>query len=48
MNVAMTRAKMKLVIVGDGATLGNDRFYNDFLQFAESRGAYRTAWEFMY
>jgi superfamily I DNA and/or RNA helicase len=48
MNVAMTRAKMKLVIVGDSATLGNDRFYNDFLQFAESRGAYRTAWEFMY
>jgi len=48
MNVAMTRAKMKLVIVGDSATLGNDRFYNDFIQFAESRGAYRTAWEFMY
>ena len=48
MNVAMTRAKMKLVIVGDSATLGNDKFYNDFLQFAESAGAYRTAWEFMY
>jgi len=48
MNVAMTRAKMKLVIVGDSATLGNDKFYNDFLQFAETAGAYRTAWEFMY
>ncbi len=48
MNVAMTRAKKKLVIVGDSATLGNDRFYSDFLTFAESINAYRTAWEFMY
>jgi superfamily I DNA and/or RNA helicase len=48
MNVAMTRAKMKLVVVGDSATLGNDKFYNDFLQFAETSGAYRTAWEFNY
>jgi superfamily I DNA and/or RNA helicase len=48
MNVAMTRAKMKLVIIGDSATLGNDRFYEDFLKYCEEIGAYRTAWEFMY
>lgn len=48
MNVAMTRARMKLVIIGDSATLGNDKFYAEFLEFAESIGGYRTAWEFMY
>ena len=47
MNVAMTRARMKLVIIGDSATLGNDRFYADFLEYVESIGGYRTAWEFM-
>lgn len=48
MNVAMTRARKKLVIVGDSATLGNDRFYSEFLEYAESIGAYKTAWEFLY
>lgn len=48
MNVAMTRAKKKLVIIGDSATLGNDKFYSDLLSFAESINAYRTAWELMY
>ncbi len=47
MNVAMTRARKKLVIVGDSATIGGDSFYNDFLSFCESVGAYRTAWELM-
>ena len=47
MNVAMTRAKMKLVIVGDSATIGNQKFYNNFLKYCDSVGAYRTAWEFM-
>jgi ATP-dependent RNA/DNA helicase IGHMBP2 len=48
MNVAMTRAKKKLVIIGDSATLGNDKFYADFLEYTESIGAYRTGWELMY
>ena len=47
MNVAMTRAKMKLVIVGDSATIGNHNFYKNFLDYCDSVGAYRTAWEFM-
>ncbi len=47
MNVAMTRAKKKLVILGDSATIGNDRFYNAFLNYYEKENAYHTAWEFM-
>lgn len=47
MNVAMTRAKKKLVIVGDSATLGNDKFYGDFLTYCENLDAYKTAWEYM-
>lgn len=47
MNVAMTRARHKLVIVGDSATIGNDKFYSSFLEYCEKHGTYRTAWEFM-
>ncbi len=47
MNVAMTRAKKKLIVIGDSATLGNDHFYADFLNYCEKIEAYRTAWEFM-
>jgi len=46
MNVAMTRAKLKLVIIGDSATIGGDSFYSNFLDFVEKEGSYRTAWEF--
>lgn len=47
MNVAMTRARKKLVIIGDSATIGNDPFYGQLLDYIESRGWYRSAWEFM-
>jgi len=47
MNVALTRAKKKLVVIGDSATIGVDDFYNSFLTYVEKEGAYRTAWEFM-
>ncbi len=47
MNVAMTRAKQKLVIIGDSATIGNNKFYNKFLDYCEKHGTYRTAWEYM-
>ncbi|MDZ7878075.1 MAG: AAA domain-containing protein [Saprospiraceae bacterium] len=47
MNVAMTRAKMKLVVVGDSGTIGNDKFYKEFLEYVETAGTYRSAWEFM-
>ena len=47
MNVAITRAREKLVVIGDSATLGADKFFRDFLTYAERSGNYRTAWEFM-
>ena len=48
MNVAMTRAKKKLVIIGDSATISNDSFYHDFMEFAEKKGFYKTAWDYLY
>lgn len=47
MNVAMTRARKQLVIVGDSATIGGDRFYSDFLAYCEQQGLYQTAWAYM-
>ena len=47
MNVAMTRARKKLVLIGDSATIARDRFYSRLLDYIEERGWYRTAWEFM-
>lgn len=47
MNVAMTRARRKLVVIGDSATLSSIPFYRDFIQYAESIGAYKSSWEMM-
>ena len=47
MNVAMTRAKKKLVVIGDSATLGKHSFYADFIEYAEKKGVYVSAWEFV-
>lgn len=46
MNVAITRAKEQLFVIGDSSTLGNDKFYRAFLTYLEKHGSYRTAWEF--
>ena len=45
MNVAITRAKKKLVVIGDSATIGSNHFYKSFLEYCELYGMYRTAWE---
>ena len=45
MNVAMTRARRKLLVVGDSATLSADPFYVRMLEYFEGLGAYRTVWE---
>ena len=47
MNVAMTRARKKLVVIGDSATLCRLAFYADFISYAEKMNAYKSAWEFM-
>jgi len=47
MNVAMTRAKKKLVVIGDSATLSQFPFYADFISYAEKKDLYKSAWEFM-
>ncbi|MBL7753935.1 MAG: AAA family ATPase [Chitinophagaceae bacterium] len=47
MNVAMTRAKKKLFVIGDSATLAQHPFYKQYLQYVEQHGTYRSAWEFM-
>jgi ATP-dependent RNA/DNA helicase IGHMBP2 len=47
MNVAMTRARKQLVVIGDSATIGQHSFYKAFLEHCESHDAYRTAWEYM-
>jgi superfamily I DNA and/or RNA helicase len=46
MNVAITRAKEQLFVIGDSATIGADSFYNSFLTYIEKYGTYRTVWEF--
>ena len=46
MNVAMTRARKKLVVIGDSATLSQFPFYADFIGYAERHNAYLSAWEF--
>ncbi len=45
MNVAMTRAKKKLVIIGDSGTIGTNPFYQKFLDYINIIGAYRSAFE---
>ena len=38
MNVAMTRARRKLLVVGDSATLSNHPFYKGMLDYFEGLG----------
>jgi superfamily I DNA and/or RNA helicase len=45
MNVALTRARRKLIVIGDSATIGPHPFYQQMLEYFETIGAYRTVWE---
>jgi superfamily I DNA and/or RNA helicase len=47
MNVAITRARKKLVIIGDSATLSQLPFYAGFISYAEVNNAYQSAWEYL-
>ena len=45
MNVALTRPRRKLIVVGDSATLGRHPFYAAMLQYFQAIGGYYTVWE---
>jgi ATP-dependent RNA/DNA helicase IGHMBP2 len=45
MNVAMTRARKKLVVIGDSATIAQFPFYADFISYAQEVNGYMSAWE---
>ncbi len=44
-NVALTRARRKLIVVGDSATLSALPFYRRLFEHFEATGAYQTVWE---
>jgi ATP-dependent RNA/DNA helicase IGHMBP2 len=46
-NVAMTRARKKLIMVGDSATLGSHPFYLELLAYVQEKGFYKSAYELM-
>ena len=45
MNVALTRARRKLIVIGDSATLGGHPFYAAMLDYFQLHDAYHTVWE---
>lgn len=45
MNVALTRARRKLLVIGDSATLSNHPFYRRLIEYFEMVDAYHTVWE---
>lgn len=48
MNVAMTRAKENLFIIGDSTTLAKDPYFDALFSYLDKVGAYKSAWEIMY
>src|ERR1700754_546316 len=46
MNVALTRARKKLVVIGDSSTLTRLPFYADLIDYAEGLNAYESAWAY--
>ncbi|MEZ6120453.1 MAG: AAA domain-containing protein [Pirellulaceae bacterium] len=44
-NVAMTRAKRKLILIGDSATLAGHEFYAGLIEYVQEIGAYHSVWE---
>ena len=48
MNVALTRARRKLIVVGDSATLGGHPFYAALFEYFQTIGSYHTVWDQAY
>ena len=47
MNVAITRARKKLIVIGDSSTLSSSKFYSGFQEYIESHNGYHSAWEYI-
>ena len=47
-NVAMTRARKKVIMVGDSATLSNHPFYDNLISFYQKNSWYHSAFEYIY
>ncbi|MCX6080909.1 MAG: AAA domain-containing protein [Chloroflexi bacterium] len=45
MNVALTRARRKLIVIGDSATITAHPFYHRMVTYFESVGGYHSVWE---
>ena len=43
-NVAMTRARKKLILIGDSATLGANEFYSELIEFLQQKGFYKSVY----
>ncbi len=48
LNVGLTRAKENLILVGNSATLSNDKIYDRLIQLTKKIGEYRSIFEFLY
>ncbi len=44
-NVAMTRARKKLIMVGDSATLGSHPFYLELIEYVQQKEFYKSVFE---
>lgn len=47
MNVAMTRAKNRLIVIGDSSTLGADDFFSQMIAYFDKNGFYHSAFEYL-
>ncbi|WP_299250963.1 AAA domain-containing protein [uncultured Cytophaga sp.] len=47
MNVAITRARKKLIVIGDSSTLSSSKFYTSFQEYIEQHNGYHSAWEYI-
>jgi len=44
-NVAITRAKKKVIIIGDSSTLCINPFYNELVEYVQEKNYYQSAFE---
>jgi len=47
LNVAMTRARKKLILIGDMSTLSQHKLFHELSDHIEKEGLYQSAWEYM-